>query len=239
MISGPPINSSLDAGSSACWRHLSSEMYRELVAGWSRRSRPGARGGPGASPRPVLRGTRPSLVNRPREPTTFLKMSKWASDPPRKLKPGGNSSKGPEFFRLIGHEKTPVHPRRRRPRRGHLPNPPKPFPPSPEPCRQRHRRRRPGKGPADVPVYLVGRHQFGLVRFFPAVIRFLGYDPSPPSVSLAERIQAARWREGISQRELARKLGLDPSTVQAWEAGQVRRRYPRLVRLFEEYVEGL
>ena len=55
-------------------------------------------------------------------------------------------------------------------------------------------------------------------RFFPAVIRFLGYDPSPAPVTLPDRIRAARRRQGISQRELARKLGLDPATVQAWEA---------------------
>jgi len=76
------------------------------------------------------------------------------------------------------------------------------------------------------------------LRFFPAIIGFLGYDPSPLPVSLAERIEATRRREGISQRELARKLGLDPTTVWAWETGRVQRPYPRLTRLFEEYVEG-
>jgi transcriptional regulator with XRE-family HTH domain len=77
------------------------------------------------------------------------------------------------------------------------------------------------------------------VRFFPAVIRFLGYDPSPVPVSLPDRIRAARRRKGISQLELARRLGLDPTTVQAWEGGTVRRPYPRLVRLFENYIKGL
>lgn len=77
------------------------------------------------------------------------------------------------------------------------------------------------------------------VRFWPVVIRFLGYDPSPPPASLPERIEGALRREGISQRELARKLGLDPSTVQAWEANQVRKPYPRTVSSFEEYVQGV
>jgi transcriptional regulator with XRE-family HTH domain len=75
------------------------------------------------------------------------------------------------------------------------------------------------------------------IRFLPAVIRFLGYDPSPAPVSLPDRIRAARRRQGISQRELARRLGLDPVTVWAWEAGRVQRLYPRLTRLFEEYVK--
>jgi transcriptional regulator with XRE-family HTH domain len=76
-------------------------------------------------------------------------------------------------------------------------------------------------------------------RFFPGIIRFLGYDPSPEPTTLPERIIAKRRREGISQRELARKLRLDPTTVQVWERDEVRRPYPRLVRLFEEYVEGV
>jgi DNA-binding XRE family transcriptional regulator len=76
-------------------------------------------------------------------------------------------------------------------------------------------------------------------RFLPAVIRFLGYDPTPAPVSLPDRIRAARRRQGISQRELARRLGLDPATVWAWEAGAVVRPFPRIVAMFEEYVEGV
>lgn len=76
------------------------------------------------------------------------------------------------------------------------------------------------------------------IRFFPAILAFLGYDPSPEPVTLGERIQAARRRQGISQRELARRLGIDPSTVTAWEAGTVEKLFPRFVRLFEEYVRS-
>jgi len=77
------------------------------------------------------------------------------------------------------------------------------------------------------------------IRFLPAVIRFLGYDPHPAPVSLPDRIRAARRRQGISQRELARRLGLDPATVWAWEAGTVVRPFPRIVAMFEQYVEGV
>ncbi len=76
------------------------------------------------------------------------------------------------------------------------------------------------------------------VRFWPGVILFLGYDPRPDPETLGERIRAARRRQGISQEELARRLGIDPSTVAAWEAGTVKRPYPRFVRLFEGYVES-
>jgi transcriptional regulator with XRE-family HTH domain len=74
-------------------------------------------------------------------------------------------------------------------------------------------------------------------RHYPAVIRFLGYDPSPEPASLGERIQAARRREGLSQKELARKLRLDPATIWRWETGDVRKPHQRLTRLFEEYVQ--
>jgi transcriptional regulator with XRE-family HTH domain len=77
------------------------------------------------------------------------------------------------------------------------------------------------------------------VRFWPGMIRFLGYDPSPEPKTLGERIQATRYRQGISQRELARRLGIDPSTITAWEAGTVEKPYPRFLRLFEEYVESV
>lgn len=76
-------------------------------------------------------------------------------------------------------------------------------------------------------------------RFWPALIHFLGYDPRPEPETLALRIRNARRKQGISQRELARRLGLDPSTVAAWEAGTVKKPFPRFTRIFEEYVAGV
>jgi transcriptional regulator with XRE-family HTH domain len=75
-------------------------------------------------------------------------------------------------------------------------------------------------------------------RHYPAIIRFLGYDPLPAGKTLGDRVRAKRLAEGLTQRQLGEKLGIDPGTVQAWEAGAVTRRYPRLVRLVEEFLEG-
>jgi transcriptional regulator with XRE-family HTH domain len=58
------------------------------------------------------------------------------------------------------------------------------------------------------------------VRYMPAIIRFLGYNPLPPANSLPERLAAARRRLGLSQRKMAAKLGVDPSTLMGWEAGR-------------------
>jgi len=76
-------------------------------------------------------------------------------------------------------------------------------------------------------------------RFLPKVLAFLGYDPSPEPETLPERIRRAREREGISQEALAGKLGLNVSTVTAWEGGRVRKLFPAVRRRFEEYVQGV
>jgi len=57
------------------------------------------------------------------------------------------------------------------------------------------------------------------VASFPAIIEFLGYDPSPRG-TLQEQLLAKRRMLGLSQDDMAARLGVDPSTLQAWEAGQ-------------------
>ena len=58
------------------------------------------------------------------------------------------------------------------------------------------------------------------VRYMPAIIQFLGYNPLPPANSPAERLTAARRSLGLSQRKMAEKLGVDPATLMGWEAGK-------------------
>jgi transcriptional regulator with XRE-family HTH domain len=58
------------------------------------------------------------------------------------------------------------------------------------------------------------------VRYIPAIIQFLGYDPLPSANAFPERLVTARRVLGLSQRKMAAKLGVDPATVQGWEAGQ-------------------
>ncbi len=74
------------------------------------------------------------------------------------------------------------------------------------------------------------------VRFWPAILAFLGCDPRPEPAGFGGRLRAAREAEGLSERELARRLGLDPGTVAAWEGDQVRRPFPRIRRVFEGYL---
>jgi transcriptional regulator with XRE-family HTH domain len=48
-----------------------------------------------------------------------------------------------------------------------------------------------------------------------------------------------RERQGLSQVALAEKLGLNVSTVVAWERGHVRKLFPKVRQLFEAFVEGV
>ena len=58
------------------------------------------------------------------------------------------------------------------------------------------------------------------LRIIPKVIAFLGYEPySTASGSFGERLLACRRSMGLSQKELADRMGIDPSTLGKWERG--------------------
>jgi len=57
------------------------------------------------------------------------------------------------------------------------------------------------------------------VRYIPDIIRFLGYDPSAPVSSFPERLIAGRRPCGLTQKQMANELGVDPSTLRDWENG--------------------
>ena len=61
--------------------------------------------------------------------------------------------------------------------------------------------------------------------FLPRIIQFLGYvpfDTTRDSWPLSDRLKAYRRVRGLSQKRLAAKLGVDPSTVLYWERGKSR-----------------
>jgi transcriptional regulator with XRE-family HTH domain len=58
------------------------------------------------------------------------------------------------------------------------------------------------------------------IRYIPAILEFLGYNPFPSGSTLAERLAAVRKVLGLAQRKLALSLGVDEGTLQSWEAGQ-------------------
>ena len=65
-------------------------------------------------------------------------------------------------------------------------------------------------------------HNYPKLRFIPAIIEFLGYwSIDTPGDNLGLQILAKRTMLGLSQKELARNLGVDPSTLGRWEQGKV------------------
>jgi transcriptional regulator with XRE-family HTH domain len=58
------------------------------------------------------------------------------------------------------------------------------------------------------------------LQFMPAIIRFLGYDPVPPARGWSERLVHCRTMLGLSQKESAKRVGVDQSTLARWERGE-------------------
>lgn len=74
------------------------------------------------------------------------------------------------------------------------------------------------------------------IRQWPALLRFLGYDPRPQEERLEERLKHHREARGWSQDEAARRLGVNPSVLWRWETGrrQPKGRYLERVYSFLE-----
>ena len=59
-------------------------------------------------------------------------------------------------------------------------------------------------------------------RHMPQVIEFLRYDPFPESANLGEQLRRFRRVHGLTQCQLAKRLGIDPSTLADWETERHR-----------------
>ncbi len=102
-----------------------------------------------------------------------------------------------------------------------------PAPPSPEAHRSRWT-------PTDVltraglwPGIREARQITTVVQF--ANPQFLGYNPFDPA-AFHERIRLTRHVQGITQKELAHELGIDPGTLGRWGKGRsIPRATPRRV----------
>ena len=55
------------------------------------------------------------------------------------------------------------------------------------------------------------------LRFLPGIIKFLGYDPMTKPETLADKLIKYRQPRGWTQKEMARRLGVDPGTLARWE----------------------
>ena len=58
------------------------------------------------------------------------------------------------------------------------------------------------------------------IHHLPKIIEFLGYNASPASRSISEKLLVARRLLGLTQKAMAKRLGIDPTTLERWEAGK-------------------
>ena len=124
---------------------------------------------------------------------------------------------GDRFYVLSGHgTKTPLHPRRRGPGRGHLPDHPQPLPPPAQSGAQRHRRRRPRTRPAAL--------RSPLLRLFPSS----PITSTSCSTSTTSASSPASWR--YLNSNLAREVG----RLYGWEDKIWSRRYQAIIVSGEE-----
>ncbi len=65
-----------------------------------------------------------------------------------------------------------------------------------------------------------GNHATPQVRYMPAIIEFLGYNPLVPATNWAQRLVRHRTTLGLTQGESARRIGVDQSTLGRWERGE-------------------
>jgi transcriptional regulator with XRE-family HTH domain len=90
----------------------------------------------------------------------------------------------------------------------------------------------------------VGLWENGLARPLPChygrIVQFLGYDPEPAGSDLPERVRARRRAQGLTQAELAARLGTDEGTIVDLEHGRRRisRRVNALAKAFVEDRDG-
>ena len=109
---------------------------------------------------------------------------------------------------------------------------PKPYPERPKTLGEHLRKRRHevGKRQSDVATeldvstwtYLLWEQDRAspTVGQYPALIRFLGYDPHGAPQTLGEQVKARRRALGLSQAAAARLVGADEGTFARWEKGE-------------------
>jgi transcriptional regulator with XRE-family HTH domain len=60
------------------------------------------------------------------------------------------------------------------------------------------------------------------VRYIPAIIEFIGYNPRPEPVATMERLQWFKWSNGLSLERLGRTMGRDPEQLADWLSGRIK-----------------
>jgi transcriptional regulator with XRE-family HTH domain len=73
-------------------------------------------------------------------------------------------------------------------------------------------------------------------RYWPGILKFLGYDPHPEPRSLGERLRAKYRVLGLPRKAAAQRLGIDEGTLQRYEEGTRRPTSPQARRLTARFL---
>ena len=76
------------------------------------------------------------------------------------------------------------------------------------------------------------------VKFMQSIVNYLGYCPlfETPK-SLGQLVKLKRFYAGVSSKELARKLGIDQSTILRWENTDQDPKDEKIKKYFELYLK--
>lgn len=75
------------------------------------------------------------------------------------------------------------------------------------------------------------------LRYRPAILEFLGYDPVPKEPeTLGEKLLKYRRDRGMTQKELARRIGIDPGTISRLERGMKNRSFASVIHKAERFL---
>jgi transcriptional regulator with XRE-family HTH domain len=76
------------------------------------------------------------------------------------------------------------------------------------------------------------------IRYLPRILEFLCYDPSSSEPkTIGEKLLAYRRLRGMNQKDLARQIGIDPTTLSRIERGKDRC-FPSIIQKIVEFLRG-
>ncbi len=81
-------------------------------------------------------------------------------------------------------------------------------------------------------------HSKPKVYLIPQIIDFLGYVPGKPAISFPEALRTARRSAGLSQEQLAKRAGVDESSIAKWERGATIP-FPATVRRLSRFFQKI
>ena len=76
------------------------------------------------------------------------------------------------------------------------------------------------------------------LRYVPKILEFLGYNPaSDEPISLGGKLLKYRRDRGLTQKQLARQIGIDPTTLSRLERG-VRHAFQNTLRKIDQFLKS-